>query len=556
MKLAVEGIFFDHLRKTGGTAIYEWLSDWLGRDRVSPMFGLRPYAEVTREFADRALISGHCHYVSGDGLDAARFNVTALRDPVDRVLSEYSYCHFDLPSKPGLPGSEFIRLARASSLEEFIELKDETVSHRISNEQARHFVPLGAYLGNADDVGASRLARLALRGFDLVGTQERLDTFVGVLGRCFGMSDERIARFRRTNVTSRRLGRQHVDARIVSRIEQLNEWDIELYETARTLEQEHLRAWSELAKEFPAPVRILPRTAREAVASTAHRVAGGKSAPRGMEIVAMTIMGEISKGAPLLSGENVEIGVLVRSDVDEEALTVALSIEDEAGRIVFATNTRQLGTNLGIRAGGRGTVSFRSRLDIGNGRYFVGAQLQRGSDHSTGVYHLLDRAVSMQVAGSIGGQFRGYARLHMSCSADGISTDAIPMSSSIAIDAPCIANPVAGLEIVGAPATVRRNEIFTIDALVRNLGADSWTAEAIRPVVLSYKWLQPSTGESLVSEGDRTRLPRDVPPREAVRMPVLLRAPATSGRLIAELRVLQEHCSWFDAPAQVEITIV
>jgi hypothetical protein len=114
---------------------------------------------------------------------------------------------------------------------------------------------------------------------------------------------------------------------------------------------------------------------------------------------------------------------------------------------------------------------------------------------------------------------------------------------------------MAELSVVGAPASVRRNDVFTIDVRVRNLGEEAWPAEGTRPVVVSYRLIDAESNEALVHDGSRTFLPHDLAPGDEVRTPVMVRATAHARPVIAEMRVLQEHCRWFDATALAPIDV-
>src|SRR5579864_7940730 len=84
-------LFFDHVPKTGGTSFHRVLVEWFGEDHVSQPIAGERFADVIAQYRHKAVISGHVHYHPGDKLATSRVNVTIIRDPIDRALSQYYY---------------------------------------------------------------------------------------------------------------------------------------------------------------------------------------------------------------------------------------------------------------------------------------------------------------------------------------------------------------------------------------------------------------------------------------------------------------------------------
>ena len=96
------------------------------------------------------------------------------------------------------------------------------------------------------------------------------------------------------------------------------------------------------------------------------------------------------------------------------------------------------------------------------------------------------------------------------------------------------------------PASVAAGDSTTIDVDVANTGARAWPAQGQHRVALSYHWRDPTTGTSAVFEGERTALPRDMPPGDAARLTARVVAPDAPGRYRLQLQMVHEGITWFD----------
>jgi hypothetical protein len=115
---------FNHIPKTGGTTMYRILERLIGSDRLSPHFSMNEDTEYPLTLAgtyDRYLvIFGHLSAASTDVLGPRRKWLTILRDPVDRVISQYYFWRNCVPSSPHL---DYVYEAQTLSLEKFCRLR-------------------------------------------------------------------------------------------------------------------------------------------------------------------------------------------------------------------------------------------------------------------------------------------------------------------------------------------------------------------------------------------------------------------------------------------------
>ena len=86
-------IYFHHIIKTAGSSFRSYLVDRLGERNVSPPLRNARYREAMRDYAHFAAIAGHVVVDPGDELHKDRLSVVFLRDPIERVLSQFSFTH-------------------------------------------------------------------------------------------------------------------------------------------------------------------------------------------------------------------------------------------------------------------------------------------------------------------------------------------------------------------------------------------------------------------------------------------------------------------------------
>jgi hypothetical protein len=106
----------------------------------------------------------------------------------------------------------------------------------------------------------------------------------------------------------------------------------------------------------------------------------------------------------------------------------------------------------------------------------------------------------------------------------------------------------------GMPAVVRVDITNSSPVPWPSVGVSE---DGVRAVRLAYRWLEPSG--AVVMDGERTALPHDVAPGDAVPLTACVAAPETPGRYRLRISLLQETVAWFDergAPGLVLDTVV
>ena len=78
-------IIFDHLPKTAGMSINNWLFESLGEVVIPNLIG--QHSDLIRDYGGLySVISGHIHFAAKEGLDPRYQYITCVRDPVERIV--------------------------------------------------------------------------------------------------------------------------------------------------------------------------------------------------------------------------------------------------------------------------------------------------------------------------------------------------------------------------------------------------------------------------------------------------------------------------------------
>ena len=232
-----ETLIFLHVPKTGGVSVSKAIVCQFQEDEVfhvrnpahkkSPVFAKThgtiddfkslPQAE-RRRFR---CILGHMHFGVHEHVPGPSAYVTLLRDPVERLLSQYGqYCRM-------VENNELGEEAAVSSLEKFCRLKSRTMD----NHQTR-FLCGWKFDEHPRQESLDRARENLSRWFRVVGTLERFEETMEVLQKACGWPD--VPRFR-ANVGTGRLHREEVAPDLLARIEELNWLDRELHALANSL---------------------------------------------------------------------------------------------------------------------------------------------------------------------------------------------------------------------------------------------------------------------------------------------------------------------------------
>ncbi len=221
---------FVHLPKTAGTTFHSIMEREYPRAAIVVLYGdlrarvaelcARPEAEL------RAIRAVYGHF--GTGLDellpGPSALLTLLRDPVERVVSQYHYVRTHPEGQDHRHALEGVH-----SLEDFV-LRSPLAS--VSGNQQTRLLgsPIGAPVARVDDAMFGRALAWIERDDVVVGVQERFDEFVLLACRAFGWG---WPAYRPQNVGTGRPGLAGIPASTIDLIRERNAHDVVLHEAAR-----------------------------------------------------------------------------------------------------------------------------------------------------------------------------------------------------------------------------------------------------------------------------------------------------------------------------------
>ncbi|MDQ6767744.1 MAG: sulfotransferase family 2 domain-containing protein [Candidatus Eremiobacteraeota bacterium] len=229
-----EKYIFNHIPKTAGGSYIALLTTVLGPEQISPHVDLNQAGEdysslSAAPFDAYAVLVGHFGVRWHDRIGPNRRWLTALRAPVDRVLSTYYFWRNDVRSSPDLA---YVELAQTLSLEGFVRCGDPFVVQTISNAQtwqlASDFRIDERKLGDND---ALTQAKRNLDRFAFVGMFEEFHQSATMLCELLGFAVP--GTLPKVHVSSDRLPLPDVPAATRALIEEHNQLDLELYAYAR-----------------------------------------------------------------------------------------------------------------------------------------------------------------------------------------------------------------------------------------------------------------------------------------------------------------------------------
>jgi hypothetical protein len=89
------------------------------------------------------------------------------------------------------------------------------------------------------------------------------------------------------------------------------------------------------------------------------------------------------------------------------------------------------------------------------------------------------------------------------------------------------------------------NQLITTPVTIRNRGLVTWRSAGLRPVALSYHWLDPRTRQVVRYNGRRTLLPQPLDPGGALLLNAEVQAPEKPGEYLLAWDMVVEHSGWF-----------
>jgi hypothetical protein len=239
MATASKTVIFLHIPKTGGTTFHKILERNYARNQTLTFDGSRHCAEI-ESFAKLPqgqrgryrLIKGHLHFGFHQFVEGESSYVTFLREPVARALSFYSYArsHSD---------HYLHRIINEERLG-FQDLLERGATPELSNHQTR-MIAGGLSNPNSplDCSGLERAKENLRANFCFVGLTEEFDASLVLLRRMFGWG---FPFYLKKNVSREKTRVESLHSQVRALLHDANSLDLELYEFAKTLFVEQIRA--------------------------------------------------------------------------------------------------------------------------------------------------------------------------------------------------------------------------------------------------------------------------------------------------------------------------
>jgi hypothetical protein len=562
----VKPLAFCHIPKTGGTSVHRLLESWYPPEVITENIASESYSSAMLTWGRYRVVIGHFWFKPGEVLDAARHNITVLRDPVDRILSHYYFSvGLDSTLYPSAP-------ERSLDLLSYVTSELPSVRATTRNFQTRLLAPLGLApsSGNATDNELLAAAIRAVDMFDLVGVYPELDDAAACIAYLAGISVSR--ELPRENVTAGRPTIADIPGEVRRQLQRLNELDLELYSYAFTAFKKKRRQLliagingNGAREPVESRTTVTDSTQPDGSRLEADRAAAQevvRSTPtarfgtRAIEILRVTVSGDVSLGSNAqLCGENVTVTIRIAAHCSSDDLTVGLRLHDSTGRLVFGTNTWLSGRRICVAADSEFSVLFTFRNTLGIGTYTLDANLHTGKSHLDCCYDWFDKCAALNVVGVTGFHFEGSSSLSMMTQVATVAGDA-PVWAEQQTHAPVVRLPrhnprvtvaLGRIHPIGSVERLRAGDVVSIEIELESRCDQTLESEGLRPLRVCYRWLHESTGAIIEKEGIRTNLAVDLRPGQVHRAWMTVAAPpGFFGRAILRLVPVQENVAWFD----------
>jgi hypothetical protein len=230
---------FLHIRKTGGTSIVRQAIGHYGYENVcnhGDYMGKSP-----GDFKHLPFVSGHFGFDYARELMAGRFSFTFLRNPIERILSLYSFCRVQDPEE-----FPIYRAAATHDLDGFLQAADSDALVRsyIRDSQVWCLASGPGYGECASDaLPPEKMFEQALTNTEqlsFIGFTETFDDDARRIMRALNMN--LIDTIRKDNVTRDKIAVADLPDRTIRLLEELTQWDQKLYEALWRRRSDRLQA--------------------------------------------------------------------------------------------------------------------------------------------------------------------------------------------------------------------------------------------------------------------------------------------------------------------------
>ena len=119
-----------------------------------------------------------------------------------------------------------------------------------------------------------------------------------------------------------------------------------------------------------------------------------------------------------VTGDYVDISIEIYSKIEVDDVTVGIHIRDKYGQDIYGTNTFYQDIKIRLKKDTYYVCRYSMQLNIGAGRYTLGAALHTSDWHTELCYHWIDNAVNFNISGTKENLFIGLCRLEPTITID------------------------------------------------------------------------------------------------------------------------------------------
>jgi len=221
---------FNHIPKCGGISYRTLLEEIFGQDRVTHIsLNLEEeYRPDPDNYKQYTMLMGHFGVRWNDIVGPGRRWMTALREPIDRVVSTYYYWRNNAPLSRESP---WLYMAQTMSLDDFVRSGHYLVLQGIKNLQTWQLADdLRWRYRSVPEQDVVAVAKQNLDKFAFVGIHEEFEQSVERM--CTYLAVTPFNTLPRANVTKKRVAVSELSPATVEAITELNTADMELYKYA------------------------------------------------------------------------------------------------------------------------------------------------------------------------------------------------------------------------------------------------------------------------------------------------------------------------------------
>lgn len=512
LKRAYPGrLIFDHLPKTAGQAVNAWLVAELGTGCVTPNL-IGDHFDLIRKYGGLySVISAHIFFNEGRGLDPRYQYVTLFRDPVDRFISWLFFVknnHTDAQ----LP------ILRPAVIR-FLKNEDGNTEFNDRNCYVEHFCRIE---GNGNESDEQKIANAfsAIKKYDVVGLYDDIPQFLSELAALTGLLQPE--KLQSVNVTAKRPQVEELSPALRERIVAMNQLDIRLFE--------EVVAWKKSSRLQEA---CSITSSMQATWEKHEKIPGRIVATPDIIVSSAAMREENTIGHGHIMALDIDF-TLTREIME---LEMGIHIYDSHGELAFGTNSSLLGQSHRSLQSGHYRVSHHVIADLPAGKYTAGFAFAEKLAQGIKELFWQDVMCEFEVLRPAGKVYAGSSYLPA-----GISLSRTKPAATSTV----VTQHAGNLKVLGPLLQLAAGELVVIPVEVINCSDQPWTGDSVRPINLSYHWLN-SSGEMLLFHGLCTAIPTGgFTPGNPRMAEMQVQVPDNAGSYILVLTLVQEQVAWFE----------